>query len=149
FGLGVWQYKRYNWKVSLIKDGREKLKYEKEELSPSTNVQELLGKQVTFRGTFDHSREVLIGLRAPPSGTFESAQGMGSNPQGYFILTPMKLSFGPIVYVNRGWVPREHKRIWSRPEGEVSVTAVVGEPETAGSFAPQNRPESGTLLWVN
>jgi hypothetical protein len=44
------------------------------ELSETINVAELLGKQVSFQGVFDHSREVLVGLRAPPAGTFDAAQ---------------------------------------------------------------------------
>lgn len=149
FGLGVWQYQRYHWKVNLIAEGRDNMKCDAEELSVSSNLDKLNGRQVRFTGTFDHSREVLVGLRAPPAGTFDAAQGMGSNPQGYYIYTPMKLSFGPVVYVNRGWVPRAHERKWSRPEGIVSVSAVVGEPEKPGSFSPKNSPKSGTLIWVN
>jgi ABC-type proline/glycine betaine transport system permease subunit len=37
---------------------------------------------------------VRLGLRSAPSGLYEAAQGMGTNPQGYFIITPMKLNIG-------------------------------------------------------
>lgn len=148
FGLGVWQFQRYNWKVGVIRDGRDKLQHEAEALTSSSNLAEMQGKRVKFEGTFDHKREVLVGLRAAPAGTFQSAQGMGSNPQGYYVITPMKLSFGPLVFVNRGWVPRECTE-WGRPTGRVALSAVVGEPEKQTKFAPENSPETGKLIWIS
>jgi cytochrome oxidase assembly protein ShyY1 len=72
---------------------------------------------------------------------------MASNPQGHYVITPMKLSFGPVVYVNRGWVPRDCAA-WSRPDGTVALAALVGEPERPAKFAPKNSPETGKLLWI-
>lgn len=42
-----------------------------------------------------------LGLRSAPSGLFEAAQGMSSNPQGYFLITPMKLDIGWVVSSSR------------------------------------------------
>lgn len=37
---------------------------------------------------------------------------------------------------------------WSRPEGEVSLVAVLKEAERRRTFSPVNRPETGQLLWA-
>ena len=38
---------------------------------------------------------------------------------------------------------------WSRPEGVVSVEAVVSEGEKAGTFSPVVHPGLHTLLWLD
>ena len=41
FGLGLWQYQRYKWKVGIINEGRDKLKIDPKELNENSNLLEL------------------------------------------------------------------------------------------------------------
>ena len=92
--------------------------------------------------------EVLLGPRAAPIASRKTAQGMASNPQGYYILTPFLLAgTDESVFINRGWVPL-HAKIWSRPTGRVRIRAVMTEEEQQARFSPQNDPSSKKLLWL-
>ena len=52
-------------------------------------LQEKYGQRIIIVGEFDHANEVKIGPRAAPPGLItDAAQGMATNPQGYFIITP-------------------------------------------------------------
>ena len=81
-----------------------------------------------MRGKFDHTKEVLLGPRtAPSSATGGPAQGMATNPQGFYVITPFLRDIdNNIIYVNRGWVPKDAIS-WSRPEGWRNIAGVVGE----------------------
>ena len=68
----------------------------------------------TLSGCFDHEREVLLGPRGPPPGALadsgpnsgRSGGGLGSSPQGYFVITPLLTDSNEEVLVNRGWTAR-------------------------------------------
>lgn len=51
------------------------------------------------------------------------------------------------VFINRGWVPLTTQS-WSRPEGIVQLSTVVGTTESGSAFSPANNPNSGKLLWL-
>jgi len=187
--LGTWQVKRFFWKLDLIETIKNSAA-DPPALLPISNSQdelrdrfrEMKGQRVLLSGKFDHSKEIFLGLRsAPPGFTGGPAQGMASNPQGYYVITPMILQDGTVVHVNRGWIPRQLYPFsqttsissatmnnnnndnkndidngsgggsvgWSRPEGVVSVEAVVSEGEKAGTFSPVVHPGLHTLLWLD
>lgn len=59
------------------------------------NREQLMGHRLVVEGSFDHSREVLLGPRSVPVGLFgPAAQGMATNPQGFFVITPFRLKSG-------------------------------------------------------
>jgi hypothetical protein len=72
----------------------------------------------TLSGCFDHEREVLLGPRGPPPGALadsgpnsgRSGGGLGSSPQGYFVITPLLTDSNEEVLVNRGWTARGSDR---------------------------------------
>ncbi|CAN0011804.1 unnamed protein product [Discosporangium mesarthrocarpum] len=107
------------------------------------------GRRVCIKGEFDHSKEVLVGLRSAPEGLIgpSSAPSMATSPMGYFLFTPMKREDGSVVVVNRGWVPQKGQA-WSRPVGEMSLYGVISKGESGGMFSPPNDPASRRLLWV-
>lgn len=37
---------------------------------------------------------------------------------------------------------------WSRPEGEVTMVGVLKAAEKRSTFSPENKPETGRLLWA-
>ena len=59
---------------------------------------------------------------------------------GYVILTPLRLTDGGIVIVNRGFAPAElkepAKRAAGQTAGEVTLSGLMRRPETRNSFTP-------------
>jgi hypothetical protein len=105
FGLGVWQIKRYQWKVNLLQTMADRAKEDPLEFNEMREA--LVGRRVLLNGTFDHSQgihifthikrgnysadeidsvEILLGPRAAPAGLVApAAQGMASNPQASLV----------------------------------------------------------------
>ena len=155
FGLGVWQVQRYQEKTASIEQSQQLLREpplplvnQHGQSTLSSAVSSLRGRLLTIEGEFMHDREVLLGIRsAPPGLVSPKAEGMAVNPQGYFVITPMRLSDRSIIFVNRGWVSRRSKE-WDRPKGIVRTTVVAGACEKRSTFSPVNDPSSRTLLWL-
>lgn len=70
-----------------------------------------------FTGTFDHTKEVLIGMRQSPDAKREyvNTGRNASSDKGYFIVTPLVTTTGHVFWVNRGWVPRNMQEQSKRP----------------------------------
>ncbi|MBA3282172.1 MAG: SURF1 family protein [Acidimicrobiia bacterium] len=94
-------------------------------------------RRVTATGTYQADQEVLVRSRSRDGAP------------GSWVLTPLELSDGAAVIVNRGWIPNSGQ-LQSVPEryaassGEVTVTGLVRRTETRGRFGPRD-PESGVL----
>ena len=120
-------------------------------------------RRLTVRGSYDHSREILVGPRGPPPGALastgpgsgRSSGGMSSSPQGYFVVTPLRVvgvgggngngvgEGRTTILVNRGWVPMAYVKQqqqssngstkqpcpWSRPTD--MEYRIVGGPAAA------------------
>ncbi|GAA3829556.1 SURF1 family protein [Sphaerisporangium flaviroseum] len=91
---------------------------------------EAISRQVTVRGTFDASRQLLVAEREP---TVESGGG-ASKDGGYWLLTPMELADGSLLPVVRGWVATPSDPGTAVPEGTVSVSGRV-QPSEPTDFA--------------
>lgn len=154
--LGIWQLKRYNWKTEVIKSTGEKLSLAPVALSTTHSSQELAqfaetvtGRRVCLKGEFDHSCEVKVGPRSAPASLAGKAQGMATNPQGFYIITPFRLENGKsTALINRGWIPKSTTTYWTRPVGTVEIVAVVSEFEKKAKFSPENLPGGDSLLWL-
>lgn len=132
-GLGTWQIHRLAWKEGLIAERQTKMA-----LPPLVIFSLLPSKpppfrRVEIRGRFLNNKKILIGPR--------SYRG---NP-GWHVVTPLKVSSGSIVLVNRGWVPGLSKEVAIKrvkPEfGEIFVIGITGWPRKLGYFEPVNVPE--------
>jgi len=152
--LGVWQLQRYDWKVNLIETLKKRSQEpaidftDKNSNNLIDDVEEYRSRRIKISGVFDHDNEIQVGLRAAPAGLFgPAAQGMASNPQGYYIVTPLLLDDGNIVFVNRGWVPKNMKT-WERPTGKVSLEALVSDTEPGSSFSPPNDMKNRKFIWL-
>mmetsp|Transcript_6000 Transcript_6000/g.6196 ORF Transcript_6000/g.6196 Transcript_6000/m.6196 type:complete len:290 (+) Transcript_6000:68-937(+) len=160
FCLGIWQTKRYYWKLDLINTSKNKVVKTPNVIPLNLSQKKLSevfknnhGENYVLRGRFIHSKELTLGLRTAPAGLLgPQAQGLASNPQGYYIITPMLLQDGNIVYVNRGWTPRSAaSNTWTRPEGQVEVVVVATGSEKGSVFSPEN-PDTLTskmILWMD
>lgn len=84
-------------------------------------------RRVSVEGTPDYGGEVALGVRSAPAGaTPQSTEGA---THGRFMLTPVRVSDGSWVYVNRGWVPEEHDaETWHEavPDGVDGLVRLVG-----------------------
>ena len=155
FGLGCWQVQRYTWKVRVSAEEKERylrapsvLPSAQSQLDLQESVKQLRGCRVSTTGVFLHDKEVLLGPRSPPAGLIgDAAQGLATNPQGYYVITPLRRPDGTVIFVNRGWVAIK-ETTWKRPTGTVTVNAIASSGETKGSFSPVNNPTTKKLLWL-
>lgn len=59
-----------------------------------SKLNSLKGRKISLTGQFDYTKEILLGPRSAPGLATEKAQGMATNPQGYFVITPLYLNNG-------------------------------------------------------
>ncbi|KLK91216.1 surfeit 1 [Microvirga vignae] len=146
-GLGTWQLQRRAWKESLIEQIETRAYGEPSPIVPETEWATWRADQDEFRkvrvtGTFLHD------LEAPVYGLAPGAR-QGAPVQGYSILTPLRLTTGAIVIVNRGFVPADLKDPATRPQGQpqddVTLTGLVRAPEARNAFTPKDEPQKN--LW--
>ena len=92
--LGTWQVYRLQWKLDLINEINDGLKFEPVFYS-KTKIKNY--QKVKFSGNFDFERQIyLYSLNS-------------SGVPGYDIITPMKTKSNEILLVNRGWIKRDSK----------------------------------------
>lgn len=101
------------------------------------SVGDLEFRDVTATGRYLVDQEVLVRSRSRDGAP------------GSWILTPLELADGTAVTVNRGWIANSGQlesvpARFRAPDGEVTVTGLVRQTETRGSFGPTD-PVSGTL----
>jgi cytochrome oxidase assembly protein ShyY1 len=109
--------------------------------------QESEHRRVILSGQFLHEAEMLVGPRNKG----------GPGRPGFFVYTPMVLSDGHVVIVNRGWVPRSHSDQSSRlnlssealPYGKVSLVGMLRRPDQyqprLASVLPHPRVDQGNI----
>lgn len=130
--LGFWQFHRHERRVAqnaLIADNLRAKPVPVEELtSPGHTVPRAdYWRQVTATGTFDTAHEVVVRRRTS-----------ADDRVGVHVLTPLVLTDGKVVMVNRGWVPaaadqRSFPEVPPAPRGEVTVTGRLKADETTGA----------------
>ncbi len=107
--------------------------------APVTQTGDVQWRNVTASGRYDESQQVLVRNR--------SYNGL----PGYHVLTPLVLSSGDALVVNRGFVPLEtsgeRPDVPPAPQGTVEVTGRVRSSQKRGSFGPRD-PAEGTLTEV-
>jgi surfeit locus 1 family protein len=135
--LGFWQLERMAWKEDLLAKIHARAYGEPSSLPADWKPARDEFRRVRVAGKFLHDAETPVHGLAPGQ--------RGAPLQGFYLFTPLRLSSGTLVMVNRGFVPTELRdpasRPGSRPEGEVVVTGLVRAPEQPGWFVPENRPE--------
>ncbi len=108
---------------------------------PVTGHRDLEWRQVSFTGSFDSAREILINSRS------------FSGSPGFHVVTPMTVhdAAGQVtegLLVNRGWIPLgtndQRPEIPAAPTGPVTVTGRIRQSQTRGALGPKD-PPAGTL----
>ena len=140
-GLGTWQMQRKAWKETLISQIEARVH------APPVALTELEKQaaggleyaRARVRGTFLHDFEQFI---------WEPDQRQGP---GYHVYTPLKLTDGRYLIVNRGYVSEARKAPSTRAEGqlagEVEVVGLLREPIPRGWFSPERDAKSGVFYW--
>ena len=131
--LGIWQLSRYNQGKALnahLKDVRAApaLVFPENESSPDLTKMEY--RAVVATGSFDFDRQIAI-----RNQVYTQTWGMD---MGYSLLTPLVLSDGQAVWVERGWISSQYNapdawRQFDKP-GEVQVEGVIRLPRKKGDM---------------
>jgi surfeit locus 1 family protein len=145
--LGTWQLQRLSWKEALISRVEARVDAGAEPLPhpttwPALDALAIEYQPVRLAGRFDHSREVHVFI----------ALGQPRGPlggQGYFVVTPLMLDEGQVVFVNRGFVPAAFKDPATREEGQVTgrveIEGLMRPAEEATSISPD--PDIAKNVW--
>lgn len=140
-GLGVWQLQRLAWKETLLADMAARMGAPAEPLPSEAGWPQLDPGNYDYRhvqvsGSFVHEKEAHV---------FRARDG----EPGYLVLTPMRLSSGSFVIVNRGFVPQAAKASSARSAGltpgTVSLTGLMRPPEGRNFFTPADDPANN--IW--
>ena len=134
--LGTWQVERLSWKLDLIK--RVDARVHAEPVTPpampewnAVNPQDDEYRHVRVSGVFLNKLETLVYA--------STALGPGA-----WVMTPLKLSDGTTIIINRGFVPTDKRDALSRAagntEGETTVTGLLRMTEPKGSLLQSNVP---------
>lgn len=148
-GLGVWQVQRLQWKTALIARVDERIDAPAvpgpgPQAWPDLDMAELEYLPVTVRGHFLHDGEAhVFTVLSAPRGAYG---GMG-----YQVITPLETEDGWIVYVNRGFVPGDHKEPATRIAGQLveeqTVTGLLRAPRSRNWFSAED--DSAGNVWFS
>ena len=141
--LGVWQVARLQWKEALV--ARVEARVDGESVPapgpdawPALDLTEDEYLPVTLVGHFVNDKEIhVVFTLTEPKGPLGGL--------GYMVMTPFETDGGWIVYVNRGFVPRDRKDAGTRREGQIegetTVTGLLRAPHQSAWFAPGDDPD--------
>ncbi len=142
--LGTWQVERLYWKEGLLADIAERRAAEPVPLSAIEQIaaagDDIEYHRISLSGSFDHTKERHF------FATFEGRTG-------FYVYTPLKLTDGRTIFVNRGFVPYEMKEPATRAEGEVSgEQAITGYaraklPGKPSMLVPDNDLAKNIFYW--
>lgn len=137
--LGVWQIQRLHWKLALIERVEQRV-HAAPVVAPGRNQWAAINREsseytrVQVEGRFDHSRETLV----------RASTELGS---GFWVMTPMLITEGFWVLVNRGFVSAAYKspasRVSSAGQQNESVIGLLRLTEPGGTFLQHNDLAAG------
>jgi len=144
--LGVWQLHRLAWKEGLIPEIETRANGAPQPFPPVAEWPKLRPEDCEYRhvaaeGTFENGKEALV---------FRASGGAAGKQPGYLVLTPLRLTSGGYVIVNRGFVPFDRKeqstRLAGLIQGETKITGLMRQPEARNFFTPADDLAAGTYF---
>ena len=140
--LGTWQIERLEWKLDLIAARGAALEQPPVALPLADEPLAAFDyRRVTLSGRFLHDSEFYLVARV-----FDGRAGL-------HVVTPFERSEGPVVLVDRGWVPESARDPRARAEGQVAGTVTVeGVARTTSphnAFTPDNAAAANQWLWID
>jgi surfeit locus 1 family protein len=131
-GLGVWQLERRVWKLDLL--DRVERRVHAPPVSPPgpaswprVNAKDDAYRHVMIKGRF---------LDVAPALALAVTEYGG----GYWVMAPFRTDDGPVVLVNRGFLPLDYRSSLAAPPGEVIVIGLLRMSEPRGGFLRHNDP---------
>ncbi|MFJ6728953.1 MULTISPECIES: SURF1 family protein [unclassified Streptomyces] len=136
--LGIWQMHRYDERTArnqLVSDALTAEPVAVEELTAPGHTVTSGERYRTVRavGRFDTDDEVVVRRRVNADETV-----------GFHVLTPLVLTDGKVVLVNRGWIPADpgsqtaFPKVPAPPAGQVTVTGRLMPDETTAASGIKN-----------
>jgi surfeit locus 1 family protein len=142
--LGIWQVQRLHWKEGLI--AQRDAAVAAAPIAPPQSLAEARVDEfhhVVAEGSFANGRELFL------------AASSDSGQSGYQVLTPLDMTDGRTIFINRGFIPLDRKdrakREAGEPSGKVRVVGLLRVPpaEKPSFFLPDNRPDLNLWFWVD
>lgn len=130
--LGTWQVFRLQWKEDLIARVDARVHQAPTALPPPAQWPQLNGAKDEYR----HVRASGIWL-PEKSARVQAVTDFGS---GYWLMTPLKLSDGSVVWINRGYIAPALKLPLPAPHGEQTITGLLRMSQPGGAFLRKNDP---------
>ena len=141
-GLGTWQLQRKAWKEGLLADIAARATAEPITLEAA--MRRRLGGE-----DFEYARVRVAGRWHHDKERFYYAPG--PEGPGFHVYTPLETAGGPIVFVNRGFVPERLRDQAARRDGlaggEVAIVGLLRAPGERGWFTPDNDPARNLWFW--
>ncbi len=134
--LGTWQIHRRSWKLDLIARVDQRVHAPAVPAPAQPEWPALTAANSEYRhvwasGTFLNDRETLV----------QATTELGA---GYWVLTPLQLSDGSVILINRGFVPPERRdraaHEAAEPTMPASVTGLLRMTEPGGGYLRHNDP---------
>jgi surfeit locus 1 family protein len=141
-GLSIWQVERLHRKEGMIAERQARIAAAPIDLpATGSNPEEIEFRRVQLTGHFLHDREMYL-----------AARSMNGNV-GYHIVTPITLTGGGTVLVDRGWVPIEKKLQESRAQGQLAgdltLDGVMRLSQRQAFMQPDNEPEKNVWFFLD
>lgn len=143
-GLGIWQVQRLQWKEGLI--AQRDAAVAAAPIAPPQTLDAARAAQfrhVAADGVFQNGKEMFL------------AAASDEGQSGYQVLTPLAMTDGRVLFVNRGFISLElkdkAKRAAGEPEGKMHVVGLLRVPPAAkpSFFLPDNRPDLNLWFWID
>ncbi len=135
--LGSWQLHRAHYKEHLQALYQSRLQQAPLNLDAISKISNPLYYPVQVQGQFDNQHTLLL-----------DNQILNHQP-GYHVLTPLHLTTGQTILVNRGWIPIINRRelpAFTPVNGIVQLTGVIAIP-SSNSFHLGSAPADSSLQW--
>ena len=138
--LGTWQVERLHWKEALIATISERVHDAPLEV-PYVATEQADYRPAIAYGEFKHDLQLFV-------MSSDLATGKG----GYHVLTPLQLTRGQYLLVDRGWIPFEHKNQqdgFNKPVGTVEIHGILRVPTKPSWVMPNNDPIKGNWYSID
>lgn len=133
--LTAWQLQRLAWKTDLIARIEARVNAGPAPLPAPAEWASL------EPAGYEYRRVSVTGTYLPQAQA--NALALTERGTGFWVMTPLRLASGEVVYVNRGFVPQDRKEGFDPPAEPVTVTGLMRVPEPGGLFLRPNDPAKG------
>jgi len=136
--LGIWQVQRMGWKANLVTRVEARIHLAPQPAPPPAQWPMVTTENYDYMpvrasGHFLNDREVLV----------NAVNGADS---GYWVMTPLEMADGAVVFINRGFVPMDYRNAGVRAagqiEGETRVTGLLRMSESKKMLWRKNTPQN-------